>query len=41
MFWIFQHSDIKISVRQPIDSISQIIYSTEDDLSIQLIRQGF
>ena len=41
MFGIFQHSDVKISIRKPIDSISQVIDCSKDDLSIQLVRKCF
>lgn len=41
MFGVFQHSNVKVSVRQPIYSVSQVIDCSKDNFSIELIRKRF
>lgn len=39
--WIFQHSDVQISVRKPSDSFLDVSHSAQYNLSIQVIWKTF
>ncbi len=41
MFGIFEHSDVQVSVRQPINSVSKIVNSAEDNFGIKLVWKRF
>lgn len=39
MFWVLQHSDVQISIRQPINRIFQVVDCSKDYFCIELVRQ--
>ena len=39
VFGVLEHSNVQISVRQPIDSVSEVVDSAENNFGIELVRK--